>query len=33
VVFRTLERRNGWVKVKHEDGLTGWIERSLLWGW
>jgi SH3-like domain-containing protein len=33
VVFRTLERRNGWVKVKHEDGLTGWVERSLLWGW
>jgi SH3-like domain-containing protein len=33
VVFRTLKRGNGWVKVQHEDGLTGWIKRSLLWGW
>jgi len=33
VVFETLERRGGWVKVRHEDGLTGWILRSLLWGW
>ncbi len=37
VVFRTLKRRgglkNGWVKVRHEDGITGWIKRSLLWGW
>ncbi len=33
VVFRTLERKKGWVKVKHENGLTGWVLRSLLWGW
>jgi SH3-like domain-containing protein len=33
VVFATLERENGWVKVRHENGLTGWIKRSLLWGW
>lgn len=33
VVFETLERGNGWVKVRHEKGLTGWIKRSLLWGW
>lgn len=33
VVFETLERKNGWVKVRHEDGLIGWIKRSLLWGW
>ena len=33
VVFRTLARRGGWVKVKHENGLKGWIKRSLLWGW
>ncbi len=32
VVFRTLERKNGWVKVRHEKGVTGWIKRSLLWG-
>jgi uncharacterized protein YraI len=33
VVFRTLESRSGWVKVKHDNGQTGWVERSLLWGW
>ena len=33
VVFETLQRGRGWVKVRHETGLTGWIKRSLLWGW
>ncbi|MBU0483703.1 MAG: SH3 domain-containing protein [Proteobacteria bacterium] len=33
VVFRTLNRQDGWVEVKHENGLVGWVERSLLWGW
>jgi len=33
VVFETLERGEGWVKVRHESGLTGWVKRSLLWGW
>lgn len=33
VVFETLQRKSGWVKVRHETGLTGWIKRSLLWGW
>ncbi len=33
VVFETLEQKNGWAKVKHESGLTGWIKRSLLWGY
>lgn len=33
VVFETLRRGKGWVKVRHETGLTGWIKRSLLWGW
>ena len=33
VVFETLARQSGWVKVRHEDGLIGWIKRSLLWGW
>lgn len=31
VVFKTLEQRKGWVKVRHGD-VTGWIKRSLLWG-
>jgi SH3-like domain-containing protein len=33
VVFKTLQRGDGWVKVQHEQGLTGWVKRSLLWGW
>lgn len=33
VVFKTLERGRGWVKVRHENGLTGWVKRNLLWGW
>jgi SH3-like domain-containing protein len=33
VVFETLQRRDSWVQVRHETGLTGWIKRSLLWGW
>jgi len=36
VVFRTLKRQGGlagWVKVRHGNGPTGWVKRSLLWGW
>lgn len=33
VVFKTLEKNSGWVKVKHESGLIGWIKNSLLWGY
>ena len=34
VVFRTLERRKGWVKVRHdEENVEGWVKRDLLWGW
>ncbi|MEA2083053.1 MAG: SH3 domain-containing protein [Thermodesulfobacteriota bacterium] len=33
VVFQTLKTRSGWANVKHENGLTGWIKRDLLWGW
>ncbi|MBU0960136.1 MAG: SH3 domain-containing protein [Proteobacteria bacterium] len=32
VVFETLGQEKGWAKIKHESGLTGWIKRSLLWG-
>lgn len=33
VVFRTLQQKDGWAKVEHEKGVTGWIKRTLLWGW
>lgn len=32
-VLRTLKRAKGWVKVRREDGLTGWVSRRLVWGW
>lgn len=32
-VFRTIKRVKGWIKVKHDNGLTGWIYRKLVWGW
>ncbi len=32
VVFKTLEKKSGWVKVEHSQGVTGWVESSLLWG-
>ena len=32
VVFSMLEVKSGWVKVQHESGFTGWIKKSLLWG-
>ena len=32
VVFQTLEQKKGWVKVRHHKDVTGWIKRSLLWG-
>lgn len=32
VVLKTVSQKSGWAKVKHESGLTGWIKRSLLWG-
>ncbi|MFZ5799167.1 MAG: peptide-binding protein [Desulfobulbus sp.] len=33
VVLKTLEQKSGWVKVEHEQGVTGWVHRNLLWGW
>ncbi len=33
VVFKTLQQKSGWVKVQHEKGVTGWVKRSLLWGY
>ncbi|MCJ7600856.1 MAG: SH3 domain-containing protein [Desulfobulbaceae bacterium] len=34
VVFRTLEKKDDWVKIRHEEeDVTGWVLRSLMWGW
>jgi SH3-like domain-containing protein len=32
-VLRTLDKRQGWVRVRNGSGLTGWVSRNLLWGW
>lgn len=31
VVFTPVEKKGAWLKVKHEDGTSGWISSSLLW--
>jgi SH3-like domain-containing protein len=31
VVFTPLEREGDWVKVKHEDGTSGWLFKDLIW--
>ena len=33
VVFRTIKSVKGWVKVRHRNGVTGWVARHLVWGW
>lgn len=33
VVFRTLAQKSGWVKVRHGRKVTGWVKRSLVWGY
>lgn len=33
VVFKTMGKRKGWIKVRHENGLVGWVARELVWGW
>lgn len=32
VVFKSIESKSGWTKVRHESGLEGWISDNLLWG-
>lgn len=31
VVFTPVEREGDWVKVKHEDGTSGWLFDELIW--
>ena len=31
VVFTPLEKEGDWIKVKHEDGTSGWIYEKILW--
>ena len=31
VPFKVLKTQGRWMKIKHKDGLTGWIHASLVW--
>ena len=31
VMFAVLEYKGEWIKVKHADGTTGWINKSVVW--
>ena len=31
-LMRTREKKDGWVRVEREQGVSGWIARRLLWG-
>jgi SH3-like domain-containing protein len=33
VVLQTLRRSQGWVQVRHETGLSGWVASKHVWGW
>lgn len=32
-VMHTLTHGQGWVRVKNESGLAGWVRKDLVWGW
>lgn len=32
-IVKTLEKRNGWAKVKTASGKQGWMSQKLGWGW
>ncbi|WP_312567271.1 SH3 domain-containing protein [Comamonas sp.] len=32
-LFKTMDKKNGWVKGKTSEGQVGWISKKLLWGW
>lgn len=31
VVFTPIDRDGDWIKVRHENGTTGWIHKDLVW--
>lgn len=32
VVFETVTTKKGWTKVRHREGVEGWVSNFLLWG-
>lgn len=33
VLFKVLEEKDGWLKIKHNDGDVGWISAKIVFGW
>ena len=31
--FQVLAEKDGWLKVKYEDGDIGWTSAKIVWGW
>ena len=32
VLLEYMDARSGWVKVRHNQGATGWVHQALVWG-
>lgn len=32
VTFKVINEDGNWLQVEHEDGMTGWLNRDLVWG-
>ncbi|MEX8195100.1 SH3 domain-containing protein [Comamonas guangdongensis] len=32
-LLRTLKKQGGWVQVQRDNGQSGWVAKSLVWGW
>lgn len=32
-VLQTLKKQGGWAQVQRSNGQSGWVARSLVWGW
>lgn len=32
VTFKVINAEGNWLQVEHEDGMTGWLNRDLVWG-
>lgn len=32
-VVKTIDKKNGWAKVRTSAGTQGWVSQKLIWGW
>lgn len=33
VTFKVINEEGNWLQVEHENGMTGWLNRGLVWGY